>query len=55
MATFRGDALGMELHPVHGITPVLQAHDHAAVGVAGLGRDDQAVGQALTVDTPRPL
>ena len=44
VAVLGGDALGMELHAVHGMRLVLQAHDQA---VAGLGRDRQAVGQRL--------
>ena len=52
MAVLRGDALGMELHAVHRIAFVLQAHDHA---VGGLGGDLQRVGQALALDHQRMI
>src|SRR5581483_6708630 len=36
MAVLRRNALGMELHPMHGIALVLQSHDHS---LSGLRRD----------------
>src|SRR5436190_6548400 len=50
VAVLGGDALGMELHAVHGMRRVLHAHDHAALGRGSLGRDGEAVGQARTLD-----
>src|SRR5262245_1608484 len=50
MAVFRGDALGMELHAMHGVALVLQPHDDA---VARLGCDLQRVGQACALDHER--
>ena len=47
MPVLRGDALGVELHAVHGIALVLQAHDHA---VGGLRGDLQHVGKARPLD-----
>src|SRR3990170_3033810 len=35
MAVLRRDALGMELHPMHGIARVLNAHDHAVGRLRG--------------------
>ncbi len=45
-----GDALGMELHAMHGMRLVLQPHDDA---VRRLGRDLEAVGQRLPLDDQR--
>ena len=50
MAVLGGDALGMELHAVHGVALVLHAHDEA---VGGLGRDLERVGQARALDDQR--
>ena len=52
MAVLRGDALGMELHAVHRIALVLQAHDHAVVG---LGGDLERVRQAAALDDQRMI
>src|SRR5262245_55597219 len=50
MAVLRGDALGMELHAVHGVALVLQPHDDA---VPRLGRNLQRLGQARGLDHER--
>ena len=52
MAVLGGDALGMELHAVHRMRLVLQAHDDA---VGRLGRDLEHVGQALALDDQRMI
>ena len=52
MAMLRGDALGMELHAMHGIALVLQAHDHA---VGRLRGDLELVGQARALDHQRMI
>ena len=41
VAVLRRDALGMELHAVHGMRLVLQAHDQV---IGGLGRDGEPIG-----------
>src|SRR5680860_156577 len=50
MPVFRGDAFGMELHAMHGIACVLQAHDHAVCRFRG---DLQRLRQALALDHER--
>ena len=52
MALFGGDALGMELHAMHGMRLVLQAHDDAVVR---LGRDLEAIGQGRALDDQRMI
>src|SRR6476620_2208899 len=47
MPVLRRDALGVELHAVHGVALVLHAHDHA---VWRLGADLQHVGNARPLD-----
>src|SRR3990170_7711378 len=50
MTMLRGDALGMELHPVHGIARMLEAHDHAICRLRG---DLQSLRQACALDHER--
>src|SRR5690349_14920650 len=45
MPMLGGNAFGMELHPVHGMVLVLQAHDEPF----GLCGDEELVGQAVTL------
>src|SRR3990172_3814380 len=52
VALLGGDALGVELHAVHGVRLVHEPHDQA---VRGLGRDLEAAGQAFPLDDERMI
>ena len=47
MAVLGGDAFGMELHAMHGMLPVLQAHDQA---VGSAGGHCKAAGETFALD-----
>src|SRR4030065_2357853 len=52
MPMLRGDALGVELHAMHWIALVLQAHDHAVRGFRG---DLEHIGKTCALDHERMI
>src|SRR6185503_13575990 len=55
VAVLGGDALGVELHAVHGMRLVLQAHDQASLRRGRLGCDGEAPGQARALHDERMI